>query len=104
MPFQADAAGVRNFYQLRFYNKRNQAASFSVSLVNPPEGFILSGSGQTIEVAAGEEVSRQFVAIAPAKAYTGRTSLTFRLTANPGEVTIDQTVTFLGPNADTLNP
>ena len=104
MPFQADAAGVRNFYQLRFYNKRNQPASFTVSLVDPPEGFILSGSAQQIEVAAGEEISRQFVAIAPADAYKGRTSLTLRLTANPGDVTIDQTVTFLGPNADTHKP
>ncbi len=104
MPFQADAAGVRNFYQLRFYNKRNQPASFSVSLVNPPEGFILSGSEQTIEVAPGEEISRQFVAIAPADAYKGRTSITLRLTANPGDVNIEQIVTFLGPNADTHNP
>ena len=104
MPFQADAAGVRNFYQLRFYNKRNQSASFTVSLVDPPEGFILSGSAQKIEAAAGEEISRQFVAIAPADSYKGRTSLTLRLTANPGDVTIDQTVTFLGPNADTHKP
>ncbi|MGB6222975.1 cytochrome c oxidase accessory protein CcoG [Haloferula sp.] len=104
MPFQADDAGVRNFYQLRFYNKRNQPASFSVSLVDPPEGFILSGSEQTIEVTAGEEISRQFVAIAPAAAYKGRTSLTFQVIANPGEVAITQTVTFLGPNADTHQP
>ncbi|MEP4078138.1 cytochrome c oxidase accessory protein CcoG [Haloferula sp.] len=104
MPFQADASGVRNFYQLRFYNKRNQPASFTVSLVDPPAGFILSGAGQEIDVTAGEEISRQFVAIAPADSYKGRTSLTFRVVTNPGDVTIDQTVTFIGPNAETLNP
>jgi cytochrome c oxidase accessory protein FixG len=103
MPFQADAAGVRNFYQLRFYNKRNQPASFTVSLVDPPPGFILSGAGQTIDATAGEEISRQFIAIVPADSYKGRTSLTFRVVTNPGDVTIDQTVTFIGPNAETLN-
>jgi len=97
MPFQADDAGVRNFYQLRFYNKRNQTATFSVSFADAPEGFLLSGGDQTLEVPAQEEVTRQFVAIAPPEAYTGRTSITLRVTADPGDVTLDQTVTFLGP-------
>ena len=103
-PFQADAAGVRNFYKLRFLNKRNQAATFTVTLLDPPAGFILSGGDQAIEVGAGKELTRQFVAIAPVDSYAGRTSLTLRVDADPGDVVIDQTVTFLGPNPETLKP
>ncbi|MEM1084419.1 MAG: cytochrome c oxidase accessory protein CcoG [Verrucomicrobiota bacterium] len=101
-PFLADEAGVRNFYQLRFYNKRNKPASFSVSLADAPEGFLLSGGDQIIKVAPGEELARQFIAIVPTNSYEGRTSLTLRVVANPGEVTLDQVVTFLGPNPETL--
>jgi cytochrome c oxidase accessory protein FixG len=102
MPFQADASGVRNFYELRFLNKRNQAAKFSVSLIDAPEGFLLSGGDQQIEVKAQGEMTRQFVVIAPAEAYTGRTSVTLRVEAEPGDVDIDQTITFLGPNPELL--
>lgn len=101
-PFQNNAAGISNFYRLRFLNKRNQAASFRVSLVDPPAGYVLSGADQTYEVAAGKEFTGQIVAIAPAGTYTGSCSLTLRVTANPGDVVIDQKVTFLGPNPKAL--
>ena len=102
LPFQADASSVRNFYQLRFLNKRNQAATFTASLVEAPEGFVLGGGGQKVDVDAQGEVTRQFVVIAPAEAYEGKTTVTLRISADPGEVEIDQTVTFLGPNPELL--
>ncbi len=101
-PFQADAVGVRNFYELRFLNKRNQAATFRVTLADAPEGYVLSGSDQAVSVKAQGELTRQFVVIAPTDIYTGRTSVTLRVTADPGDVEIDQTITFLGPNPELL--
>ena len=102
MPFQADAAGVRNFYELRFLNKRNQPATFQVTLADAPEGFLLSGGDQQLEVKAQGEITRQFVVIAPADAYTGRTTVTLRVSAEPGDVDIDQKITFLGPTPELL--
>lgn len=103
-PFQANAAGVQNFYELRFLNKRNQPSTFTVSLVDPPAGMILSGGDQTVTVPPQGELTRQFVAISPIDSYEGRASLTLRVTAQPGDVTIDQIVTFLGPAPETLKP
>ncbi|MCH7228930.1 cytochrome c oxidase accessory protein CcoG [Haloferula sp. A504] len=102
LPFQADASSVRNFYQLRFLNKRNQPATFTATLVDAPEGFVLGGGGQTVDVKAQGEVTRQFVVIAPTANYDGKTTVTLRVSANPGDVEIDQTVTFLGPNPELL--
>ena len=101
-PFQHDSVGVRNFYQLRFLNKRNLAASYRVELVDPPAGMLLSGGDQEIPVAPRGEMTRQFVAISPIDSYQGRCTLTFRITAQPGNVVIDQRATFLGPNPETL--
>ncbi|GAA5484212.1 cytochrome c oxidase accessory protein CcoG [Haloferula sargassicola] len=101
-PFQADAVGVRNFYELRFLNKRNQEARFTVTLVDPPAGMLLSGGDQTVKVPAQGEITRQFVAISPIDSYQGRATLTFRVSAEPGDVVIDQAVTFLGPSPDSL--
>lgn len=101
-PFQADASSVRNFYQLRFYNKRNQTATFRVTLVDPPAGFILSGGDQTITVPPQGEITRQFVALVPTSSYRGRSPLTLRLVADPGNVVIEQIVTFLGPNPESF--
>ena len=101
-PFLADATGVRNFYQLRFLNKRNRQATFDVTLVNPPKGMLLSGVDDTIRVEPRGEFTRQLVAIAPIDAYSGRATLTFRITTDPGDVVIEQKASFLGPNPTTL--
>ncbi|MGB1130158.1 MAG: cytochrome c oxidase accessory protein CcoG, partial [Haloferula sp.] len=102
-PFQADSAGVRNFYQLRFLNKRNTEATYTVELVDPPAGMILSGGGQETLVKPRGEVTRQIVAISPIDSYQGRSTLTFRITADPGGVVIEQRAAFLGPNPETLD-
>ena len=101
-PFQADASGVRNFYELRFLNKRNQECSFNVSLVNPPVGMLLSGGDQLVKVPAQGEITRTFVAISPHATYRGPSTIHFRVEADPGGVTIDQAATFIGPSPDKL--
>lgn len=102
-PFQADSAGVRNFYQLRFFNKRNTEATYTVELEHPPAGIILSGGGQENPVKPRGELTRQIVAISPIDSYQGRSTLTFRITADPGGVVIKQRAAFLGPNPETLD-
>lgn len=103
-PFLSDATGVRNVYQVRFLNKRNREARFHVELVDPPHGMLLSGIDGAVTVEPRGEMTRQVVAIAPIHSYQGRATLTFRFTAEPGDVVIDQRAAFLGPNPVTLNP
>jgi cytochrome c oxidase accessory protein FixG len=102
-PFLSDATGVRNVYQVRFLNKRNREARFHVELVDPPHGMLLSGIDGAVTVEPRGEMTRQVVAIAPIHSYQGRATLTFRFTAEPGDVVIDQRAAFLGPNPVTLN-
>lgn len=97
-PYLADQSTVKNFYQLRFLNKRNEDVTFRVSVVDPPPGLILSGGEQDIPVGPRGEVARQFVAILPLADFDQRTSLTFRITSEPDGHSTEQTLNFLGPN------
>jgi cytochrome c oxidase accessory protein FixG len=97
--FFSDATSVRNIYKIRFFNKRNQAATVTIHLGKAtPPGYQLSGAEQTFSVAALDELSRTCVVIAPAAAYVGESDIVLEVHADPGDVTIGQSVRFLGPN------
>jgi polyferredoxin len=98
-PFVADSTSVRNIYQIRVLNKRNQAATFTIRLSHDtPEGFELSGADQSFEVAPLGELSRSCVVFAAAKAYQGQRDLKIEIHGEPGNITLTETVKFLGPN------
>lgn len=98
-PFFADAAAVRNIYQVRFLNKRNQTASFTLTLgPGAPEGFTLAGAGQAVGVEALGEVTRACVVLVPRAAYAGPADLSLVVTAEPGPVRLPLKVRFLGPD------
>jgi cytochrome c oxidase accessory protein FixG len=97
-PFFVDPAVVRNHYQLRLLNKRNQPVTFTISLENPPSGFTLSGIGEPLTMAAHAEASRPMIVINDLAHYTGPTDLTLKIQAQPGDATITQKIKFLGPN------
>ncbi len=97
-PYYTDEASVRNHYQLRFHNQRNQPATFRLELLDAPEGFVLSGAGQAITVPPLGETTRPAIVVAPAAAYRGPGPLRFRLSVEPGEVVIEHGVNFLGPD------
>jgi cytochrome c oxidase accessory protein FixG len=105
--FYSDATSVRNIYSLRFMNKRNQAASITLRLgAGSPPGFQLSGAEQTFTVDAQQEMTRQIVVVAPMAAYRGVSDVVLEIHADPGDVTLQKTFRFLGPNpqALTTNP
>ncbi len=98
-PFVADAATVRNIYHIRVKNKRNQPATFTIRLgQDTPQGFELSGKDLSFVVPALGELSRSCVVIAAARAYQGQRDLAIEVHGEPGNVTITETVRFLGPN------
>jgi cytochrome c oxidase accessory protein FixG len=95
--FFADASSVRNHYQIRLANKRNQPLEFKVGLVGAPAGFTLSGLGESIQLPANSEISRPLIVVIPMSAYEGPLILTLSVTAEPGSASITQKVEFLGP-------
>jgi hypothetical protein len=84
-------------------NKRNQPATVTIRLgADTPPGYQLSGAEQTFSVNALDEMTRTCVVIAPADAYTGVSDVVLEVHADPGDVTIEKTVRFLGPNPQSL--
>jgi len=102
-PFYVDSATVRNHYQIRLSNKRNQPAEFSFSLKDAPEGFTISGISESIRFNSHEESSRPLVILVNHENYKGATDLNLVITAQPGGHTISQTIKFLGPNPNQLH-
>lgn len=103
-PFYADGSAVRNHYQVRFYNKRNQPARFSIRLANAPEGFTLSGADTMVEVPPLGDVTRPAIVVVPTGVYRGTTNLQIEVRSEPGDVTIRHEMRFLGPDPYTPQP
>jgi len=103
-PFYADTNAVRNHYQVRFYNKRNQPARFTLHLSGAPEGYTLSGADTPVEVAPRGEITRPAIVVAPTAAYRGATDLRIEVRADPGGVVLRHDMRFLGPEPSTPQP
>ncbi|MBK1882103.1 cytochrome c oxidase accessory protein CcoG [Luteolibacter pohnpeiensis] len=101
-PFYVDGSLVRNHFQIRLHNKRNQPAHFSVKLLNPPAGFSLSGTSGEIDVEPGGEITRTVIVLVTGKNYTGPTPLRFQILGDPGNVTLTHQFQFLGPNPQSI--
>jgi cytochrome c oxidase accessory protein FixG len=100
--FYVDPTLVRNIFQIRLLNKRNQPMTFDVSLENPPKGYLLSGMSDPFVLPALDEIARPLVIIVPKEDYTGPVKLTLRIHSNPGDSVVRQEVEFLGPNPQIL--
>ena len=101
--FYSDESSVSNIYKVRFMNKRNQEATVTIRLgKGTPAGYQLSGAEQTFSVGPLEEISRTCVVIAPAASYAGASDIVLEIHANPGDVTLEKTVRFLGPNPQSM--
>lgn len=101
-PFLVDGSTVRNNYQVHLANKRNQPATFVMSLESAPDGFELSGAGQSFDLPARGDVKRPAIIIVPHENYTGPCEVVIKLTGQPGDVEITNTVRFVGPNPASL--
>jgi len=102
--FYADANAVRNHYQLRFHNKRNQTARYQLRLIDAPEGFSLSGAGAFVDVPPHGEITRPAIVVAPSIAYRGPADVTLEMTAEPGDVVLRHKLRFLGPDPSSIQP
>jgi cytochrome c oxidase accessory protein FixG len=96
-PFYADSASVRNHYQIRIHNKRNQTATCSIALKDAPAGYTLSDAGNSLSIPPKGEITRSLIIVAPASSYKGPVDLTIEVYANPGNTTLSHTMRFLGP-------
>jgi cytochrome c oxidase accessory protein FixG len=101
--FYSDGTSVRNIFKVRVINKRNQTATVTIRLgKETPAGYQLSGAEQTFTVDALGEMTRTCVVIAPVEAYVGVSDITLEVHANPGDVTLEKSVRFLGPNPESI--
>ncbi len=103
VPFTNDATSVQNIYKVRFMNKRNQPASVTIRLgKNSPKGYELSGETQTFTVPPLDEVNRTCVVVAPLQHYVGVSTVSIEVHADPGDVVIEKSIPFLGPNPESV--
>lgn len=96
--FYTDPTLVRNHYQLRLFNKRNQAMTFDVSLENAPAGYVITGLGEDLKLPALQELARPIVVVVTNENYQGPIKLTLKVHAQPGDSIVRREVEFLGPN------
>ncbi len=96
-PYFHDETVVRNHYQTRLINKRNQPVGFTLSLEDAPTGFTLSGVDGTLTLGPLEEAQRPLVILVGRNDYTGPVNLTLRIDADPGGHQVRQKIRFLGP-------
>lgn len=101
--FFQDPAVIRNHYQLRVFNKRNQPMNFEIKLKDAPVGYEITGSGQTFVLEALKEIARPVVVVVPLDAYTGPVMLEIEIHGQPGNATVIQETKFLGPNPNAIH-
>ena len=101
-PFEVTSDHVVNRYQLRLLNKRNQPATFTVTLQDAPPGFSLSGAGRDITLRAQSEVTQPAILLSQRDLYAGPAELTLRIEADPGDVTLTHKLRFVGPNPESV--
>ncbi len=100
--YYVDASSVRNVFQYRIINKRQQAATFTIRMTGAPAGYSLSGGDVPFEIPAHGETKRTLVVIAPTGSYQGPGDIRFDVEANPGDFHFEETLKFLGPDPRTL--
>ena len=98
--FYADATAIRNHYQIRVHNKRNQTARFTLHLAGAPEGFSLSGADAVVEVPPRGEITRPAIVVIPAHAYRGASDLGLEVRLEPGGIVLRHKLRFLGPESN----
>lgn len=102
--FYDEGPVLRNHFQLRLFNKRNQAMTFTVALDGAPAGYTITGVGDGLVLEALKETARPLVVIVSKELYKGPRTLTLKIHSEPGNSTIRREVEFLGPNPNFLNP
>ncbi len=101
-PYVVDATSVRNQFLVRIVNKRNQTATFTVSLTGAKPGLVQSGFESAIEVPGMGEIVQPLILQLPRATYSGPFKLDVRVQDAGGKYTLVRPVEFLGPDARLL--
>lgn len=101
-PYFVDADYVRNQFLVRLVNKRTKPVRFALTASGLPEGTVVTGFAEAVEVGSlGEEV-RPFVIQIPRGKYVGKFAMKVDLTDQPKTFEIKRDVEFVGPDAELL--
>lgn len=102
-PFFVTEDNVRNQFNLRLINKRNQPVNYSITAI--AEGTPLQTAGMEDGVTLGpmEETVRPFVLMVPRSEYEGTFPVRIEVTGQPGDFSVDRTIEFLGPDPRLLH-
>ncbi|MEM0967222.1 MAG: cytochrome c oxidase accessory protein CcoG [Verrucomicrobiota bacterium] len=97
-PFFVSEESIRNQFNVRLINKRNQPVTFSVSALSSNDELTTAGfDGEVVLPAMGETV-RPFVLTVPKAEYEGPFPVTIEIHGNPGDFTVARGIEFLGPD------
>ena len=97
-PFFLSDDSIRNQFNLRLINKRNEPVTYTVSADAETDGLTTAGFEGTVTLAPMEEIVRPYVLLIPREGYEGPFPVTLRLHGEPGDFTIAREVEFLGPD------
>ncbi len=101
-PYVVDTTSVRNQFLVRIVNKRNQPATFTVSLTGTVPGLIQSGFEGPVTVPGMGEMVQPLILQVPRATYTGPFELEVRVQDASRNYTLVRAVEFLGPDARLL--
>ncbi|MBT8043681.1 MAG: cytochrome c oxidase accessory protein CcoG, partial [Verrucomicrobiae bacterium] len=98
LPYQKDNTGVRNVYEIHLSNKRNQAATFDISLKDAPQWVEMTGTTEDILLQPKEKKTYNLVVSAPAMKYDGTFKFKIIVKSRLDQSTVENKVSFLGPS------
>jgi cytochrome c oxidase accessory protein FixG len=101
-PYIVDADAVRNQFLVRVVNKRNAAATFTLTLENPPLGLRQVGFDKPVSVEPLGEIVQPLVVQQARTAYRGAFDLRIFVRDGSGSVKLSREVEFVGPEARLL--
>jgi len=94
---------IRNQFNLRLINKRNQPVVYTVQAISDEKTLTTAGFEGGITLEPMEEVVRPFVLTLPREDYEGPFSLVLEIHGEPGDFSVGREVKFLGPDVRLLD-
>lgn len=98
-PYYLDNGQVRNQFMLRVINKRNQAVTFQVSVLNPPEGLLWAGPDAGLSLAPLSEQMTPLIVTLPREKFHGEFPIRVQVRSSDGKFSFEKELPFLGPSA-----
>ncbi len=97
-PYFVTEEVIRNQFQIRLVNKRNESAAFRVFVEDPPPGMELAGWGEVMRLDPYEERTRPLILVQPREDYTGRARLDILIESEDGRHSLRRRAEFVGPD------